>query len=175
MADLDFLDTLGFSESELQQPESAYEKLILGIANQVTQEFKTYIQNNVSNTGALAQSVVYFPTGSMSFEIQADDYYKFQDEGVSSIDGAKFNTPYSFRLPYVTKSHAIALQKWKGYDLSHAYASAYVTKHKYGIKPKNITANVMTDDVLNRIASDLAEVTGLMFQVKFTKNTQSWQ
>jgi len=175
MADLDFLDTLGFSESELQQPESAYEKLILGIANQVTQEFKDYIQNNASNTGALAQSVVYFPTGAMSFEIQADDYYKFQDEGVSSIDGTKFNSPYSFRLPYVTKNHAIAIQKWKGYDLSHAYASAYVTKHRYGIKPKNITANVMTDDVLERIASDLAEVTGLMFEVKFTKNTQKWQ
>ena len=174
MADLDFLD-LGFSESELLQPESAYEKLILAIANQVTQEFKEYILANASNNGALAQSVVYFPTGAMSFEIQADDYYKFQDEGVSSINGAKFNTPYSFRLPYVTKSHAIALQKWKGYDLSHAYASAYVTKHKYGIKPKNITANVMTDDVLNRIASDLAEVTGLMFQVTFTKNTAKWQ
>ena len=174
MADLDFLD-LGFSESELLQPESAYEKLILAIANQVTQEFKEYILANASNNGALAQSVVYFPTGAMSFEIQADDYYKFQDEGVSSINGAKFNTPYSFRLPYVTKSHAVALQKWKGYDLSHAYASAYVTKHKYGIKPKNITANVMTDDVLNRIASDLAEVTGLMFQVTFTKNTAKWQ
>lgn len=175
MADLDFLDSLGFSETELQQPESAYEKLILGIANQVTQEFKEYIQTNASNTGALAQSVVYFPTGAMSFEIQADDYYKFQDEGVSSINGAKFNSPYSFRLPYVTKSHAIAIQKWKGYDLSHAYASAYVTKHRYGITPKNITANVMSDEVLDRIASDLAEVTGLMFEVKFTKNTAKWQ
>ena len=174
MADLDFLD-LGFSESELLQPESAYEKLILGIANQVTQDFREYILANASNNGALAQSVVYFPTGAMSFEIQADDYYKFQDEGVSSINGAKFNSPYSFRLPYVTKSHAIAIQKWKGYDLSHAYASAYVTKHRYGIKPKNITANVMTDEVLDRIASDLAEVTGLMFEVKFTKNTAKWQ
>ena len=175
MADLDFLDTLGFSEAELQQPESAYEKLIISIANQVTQEFKDYILKNASNTGALAQSVVYFPTGSMSFEIQADDYYKFQDQGVNSIDGAKFNSPYSFKLPYVTKSHAVALQKWKGYDLSHAYASAYVTKHKYGIKPKNITANVMSDQVLDRIASDLASVTGLMFEVKFTKNTEKWQ
>jgi hypothetical protein len=50
-----------------------------------------------------------------------------------------------------------------------------VTKHKYGIKPKNITANVMTDQVLERIASDLAEVTGLMFEVKFNKNTEKWQ
>lgn len=175
MADLDFLDSFGLSDSELQQPETAYDKLILNIANQVTNDFKTYIRQNVSNTGALAQSIVYFPTGKMSFEIQADDYYKFQDQGVSSIDGNKFPSPYSFRLPYVTKSHAIALQKWKGYDLSHAYASAYVTKHKYGIKPRNITENVMTDKVLEQIASDLAEVTGLMFTVKFEKNTEKWQ
>lgn len=174
MADLDFLD-LGISESELQQPESAYEKLILGIANQVTQEFREYIQNNASNHGALAQSVVYFPTGKMSFEIQAVDYYKFQDEGVSSIEGNKFPSPYSFKLPYVTKNHAVALTKWKGYDMSHAYASAYVTKHKYGIKPRNITSTVMSDKVLEQIASDLAEVTGLMFTVKFDKNTEKWQ
>jgi len=175
MADLDFLDSLGLSDSELQQPETAYDKLILNIANQVTQEFREYIQANASNTGALAQSVVYFPTGALSFEIQADDYYKFQDEGVSSISGNKFPSPYSFKLPYVTKNHAIALTKWKGYDMSHAYASAYVTKHKYGIKPRNITNSVMTDEVLDKIASDLAEVTGLMFTVKFEKNTQQWQ
>ena len=33
----------------------------------------------------------------------------------------------------------------------------------------------MTDEVLDRIASDLAEVTGLMFEVKFTKSTAKWQ
>jgi len=175
MADLDFLDSLGLSDSELQQPETAYDKLILNIANQVTKDFKEYIQQNVSNSGEMAQSIVYFPTGKMSFEIQAVDYYKFQDEGVSSIEGNKFPSPYSFKLPYVTKNHAIALTKWKGYDMSHAYASAYVTKHKYGIKPRNITSTVMSDKVLEQIASDLAEVTGLMFTVKFDKNTEKWQ
>jgi hypothetical protein len=33
----------------------------------------------------------------------------------------------------------------------------------------------MTDEVLNKIASDLAEVTGLIFEVAFTKNTEKWQ
>jgi len=176
MADsLDFLDSLGVSTADLGQPETAYEKFILSLANQVTKEFKEYTEKNVSNTGALAQSIVYFPTGALSFEIQADDYFKYQDQGVSSIDGNKYDTPYSFTLPYVTKNHAKAIQQWKGYDLSHAYASAYVTKHKYGIKPRNIIENVMTDDVLNRISNDLAEVTGLMFEVSFTKNTEKWQ
>ena len=111
----------------------------------------------------------------MSFEIQADQYYKFQDEGVNPVGQSKFPTNYQFKLPFVTKAHAIAIREWKGYDMSHAYASAAATKFKYGIKPRNITANVMTDEVLNKIASDLAEVTGLIFEVAFTKNTEKWQ
>lgn len=175
MADFDFLEGLGISNAELSQPETAYEKFILSLANQVTDQFREYISNNVHNKGGLAASVVYFPTGEMSFEIQADDYYKFQDEGVNPVSKSKFPTNYSFKLPFVTKSHAMAIREWKGYDMSHAYASAAATKFKYGIKPRNITANVMTDEVLTRIANDLAEVTGLMFQVSFTKNTKTWQ
>ena len=175
MADnLDFLD-IGFTEADLSQPGTAYEKFILALSKQLVKEFREYTEKNVSNTGALASSIIPFPTGEMSFEIQADDYFKYQDQGVSSIDGNKYDTPYSFTLPYVTKNHAKAIQQWKGYDLSHAYASAYVTKHKYGIKPRNITENVMTEDVLKRISNDLAEVTGLMFEVSFTKNTEKWQ
>lgn len=175
MADFDFLEGLGFSESELQQPESAYSKLIQDIAQQVTDEFKDYINDKVHNTGALAQSVVFFPTGAMSFEIQADNYFKFQDEGVNPIGQNIFPTNYQFKLPFVTKRHALAIKEWKGYDMSHAYASASATKNTYGIKPKNIIANVMTDDVLERISNDLAEVTGLIFDVKFTQNTKTWQ
>lgn len=173
--DLSFLDSLGISDSELSQPQSAYEKFILGLAQEVTDQFRDYIFENVNNTGGLAASVVYFPTGMMSFEIQADDYYKFQDQGVNPIGQQKYQTPYQFKLPYVTKNHAAAIREWKGYDMSHAYASAAATKFKYGLKPRNITDNVMTEDVLNRIASDLATVTGLMFEISFTKNTRTWQ
>ena len=175
MADgLEFLD-LGISQADLAQPETAYEKFILGLANEVTNQFKDYISANVNNTGGLAASVVAFPTGNMSFEIQADDYYKFQDQGVNPVGQQKFQTPYSFKFPFVTANHARAIQKWKGYDLSHAYASASVTKNKYGIKPRNITENVMNEDILTAISNDLATVTGLIFQISFTKNTKTWQ
>ena len=70
--DLQFLDSLGISQTELTQPQTAYEKFILGLANEVTAQFQEYILTNVNNTGGLAQSVVYFPTGALSFEIQAD-------------------------------------------------------------------------------------------------------
>lgn len=175
MAEFDFLEGLGFSQTDLAQPETAYDKFILALGNSVTESFRDYIRDNVNNTGALAQSVVYFPTGEMSFEIQADQYYKFQDEGVNPIGQNKFPTNYQFKLPFVTKAHATAIREWKGYDMSHAYASAAATKFKYGLKPRNITANVMTDEVLDKIAADLAEVTGLIFEVTFTKNTERWQ
>jgi hypothetical protein len=182
MADLDFLD-IGFSEADLRQPESAYQKFILEVANKVTQDFMKYIGENVHNTGALMQSVVYMPTGAMSFEIQADEYYKYQDQGVNAlptVPGYNYTRPtvsgsaYSFRTPYVSANMAKAIQGWKGGSMSKAYATASSIKH-HGLKPRNITENVMTDSVLEQIASDLASVTGLIFNVSFTKSTESWQ
>jgi hypothetical protein len=67
-----------------------------------------------------------------------------------------------------------AIQEWKGGDKSQAYFTARSIK-MHGLEPKRITENVITDDVLNKIASDLAAVTGLMFNVSFTKNTDKWQ
>jgi hypothetical protein len=69
---------------------------------------------------------------------------------------------------------ATAISQWKGLDMSHAYAVASNIKQR-GLRPKRITENVITDDVLNKIALDLAEVTGLMFEITFDKNTESWQ
>jgi hypothetical protein len=183
MAELDFLDSLGFTEQELTQPQTAYEKLILEIANQVTDDFKQYISDNVMNTGALMQSVIYMPTGQFSFEIQADQYYKFQDQGVNAlpeVPGYNYRRPtvsgsaFSFRTPFVSGNMAKAIQQWKGGSMQKAYATASSIKH-HGLQPKRITENVMTDDVLNKIASDLATVTGLIFDVSFTKNTSTWQ
>ena len=77
MADeFDFLDQFGVSESDGSQPANAYERFILDLANKVTEDLRETISSKARNTGALAQSVVYFPTGQLSFEIQADDYYK---------------------------------------------------------------------------------------------------
>jgi hypothetical protein len=182
MADLDFLD-IGFSEADLRQPESAYQKFILEVANKVTQDFIQYIGEKVHNTGGLMQSVVYMPTGAFSFEIQADQYYKYQDQGVNAAPEVKeydYKRPrvqgsiYSFKYSSPGKNMIKAIQEWKGGDKSQAYLTARSIK-MHGLEPKRITENVITDDVLNKIASDLAAVTGLMFNVSFTKNTDKWQ
>jgi hypothetical protein len=64
---------------------------------------------------------------------------------------------------------ATAISQWKGLDMSHAYAVSYKIKQR-GLRPKRITENVINDDVLNKIANDLAELTGLMFEINFLKN-----
>jgi hypothetical protein len=173
MADFDFLEEFGVSVGEAEQPQSVYEKFILTVGNQVTADLREYIQQNAKNTGALAQSVVYFPTGVLSFEIQADDYYKFVDQGVNGI-AQNQGSAFSFKTPFVSHNMAKAIQEWKGLDMSHAFAIATNIKHR-GLKPKHITDSVITDDLLNRIANDLAEVTGLTFEIKFEKTTQKWQ
>ena len=176
MADeFDFLDQFGVSESDGSQPANAYERFILDLANKVTEDLRETISSKARNTGALAQSVVYFPTGQLSFEIQADDYYNFVDQGVNPVGKSLYDTPYSFQYPGVSSNHARAIQQWKGMEMSQAYAIASHMKTTSGLKPRNITTSTITDDYLERIASDLATVTGLLFDITFTKNTKTWQ
>ena len=175
MADLDFLGEFGISQNDIAQPQNVYEAFILELSNKLTDNFRDYIFNNVNNTGGLAAATIAYTTGPLTITVESDEYYKFQDQGVNPVGQQKFQTPYSFNFPAVTKNHALAIKQWKGYDLSHAYASASATKNRYGIKPRNITENVMSDEVLERISNDLATLTGLMFQVSFTKNTRTWQ
>jgi len=173
MANFGFLEEFGVSVNEAEQPESVYEKFILTVGNKVTADLREYILSNASNTGALAQSVVYFPTGTLSFDIQADFYYKFVDEGVN---GLKVNhaSQYSFKYPGVSYNMAKSIQEWKGLEMSHAFAVASNIKQR-GLKPKNITENVINDKVLEMISNDLAEITGLTFEIKFQKSTEKWQ
>jgi hypothetical protein len=109
----------------------------------------------------------------LSFEIQADDYYKFVDQGVNGI-AVNHASVFSFRYPGVSYNMAKAIQEWKGLEMSHAFAVASNIKQR-GLKPKHITESVITDELLEKISKDLAEVTGLTFEIKFTKATETWQ
>lgn len=177
---------MDFSElgiSATSEPQSDYEKLILGIANDVTKQLREYTLQHAQNSGALASSIAYFPTGVMSFEIQADDYYNFIDQGVNALPGKAgyryrrpmvSTSPYSFKIDGVGGKMFDAIKKWKGFDTARTFATAYSIK-RHGIKPRKITDNVMNEEFLNDIMSDLLELTGLKFSVTFEKNTEKWQ
>jgi len=175
MADeFDFLDQFGLSENDIVQPSNAYEKYLLDLSNKITEDFKKYIDAKARNTGGLAAATYGYVSGPLTITVVSDDYFSYVDEGVNAVGTNNYGSRFSFKYPGVSHNMATAISQWKGMDMSHAYAVAYNIKQR-GLKPRNITENVMTDDVLNMIASDLATVTGLLFDITFTKNTKKWQ
>ena len=169
--EFDFLEGFGISTTDVEQPANAYQKFLLDVGNKVTKDLSDFIKEKANNTGGLAASVVYFPTGALSFEIQADDYFKFQDQGVNSVGSNNHGSEFSFRYPGVSPRMATAIQQAYGVTSSHAYAISSKIK-EHGIRPKKIIETVLNEKVLDKIANDLAEVTGLIFSIKFEKATQ---
>ena len=169
--DFDFLEGIGISTSDVEQPSTVYQKFIVEVSNQLIEDLRAYIKENANNTGGLASSVVPFPTGALSFEIQADEYFKFQDKGVNAVGSNNHGSEYSFRYPGVSHNMAKAIQQAYGVTSSHAFAISSKIK-EHGIRPKKIIDTVLNEQVLDRIANDLAEVTGLIFSIKFDKATQ---
>lgn len=169
MADFDFLEDFGITTQEAEQPQTAYDRFITGLSTRLAAEFRDYTKKVANNTGGLAASIIPVPTGTLSFRLEADDYYPFVDEGVNSVGSNNYGSRFSFRYPGVSSNMARAISQWKGLDMSHAYAVSYNIKQR-GLKPKRITDNVINADTLDRISNDLAELTGLIFEVNFTKN-----
>jgi len=169
--EFDFLEGIGISLTDVVQPKNVYQKFIVEVSNKMIADLRAYIKENANNTGGLASSVVPFPTGALSFEIQADDYFKFQDKGVNAVGSNNHGSEFSFRYPGVSPRMANAIQQAYGVTSSHAYAISYNIK-QHGIRPKKIIETVLSEEVLDRIANDLAEVTGLIFSIKFDKATQ---
>lgn len=169
MAEFDFLDEFGISAQDAEQPKNAYDRFIIELSNKLAEEFRDYTKKVASNTGALAASIIPVPTGQLSFRLEADDYYPFVDEGVNAVGTNNHGSQFSFNYPGVSHNMATAISQWKGLDMSHAYAVASNIKQR-GLQPKRITENVINDQVLERIGRDLAELTGLMFEINFTKN-----
>ena len=169
MADFDFLEDFGISAQDAEQPKNAYDRFIIELSNQLATEFRDYTKKVAQNTGALAASIIPVPTGQLSFRLEAEDYFPFVDEGVNAVGTNNYGSQFSFNYPGVSHNMATAISQWKGLDMSDAYAVASNIKQR-GLQPKRITENVINDQVLDRIANDLAELTGLMFEINFTKN-----
>jgi hypothetical protein len=174
MADLDFLDDFGITAGDAEQPQTVYDRFLIDLSNQLATEFRDYTKKVANNTGGLSASIIPVPTGNLSFRLEADDYYPFVDQGVNAVGTNNYGSQFSFNYPGVSHNMATAISQWKGLEMSHAYAVASNIKQR-GLKPKRITDNVITDEVLTKIANDLAEITGLMFEIKFDKNTETWQ
>jgi len=152
-----------------------YQDFIGRLSDDIVQQFKEQIDKDTKGSGALSSSVVAIPSKG-GFEVQADFYYKFVDDGVNAAPSTGIKTsrplvqgaPYSFKNLGVSEDFAKSMKQYAGGNLSHAYAIAVSIK-KHGIKAHDITEKVVTDEFLDNIANDLLTITGLAFEVTFDK------
>jgi hypothetical protein len=145
------------------------------LADQIVQDFKDVIEKETrSDNGALRQSVTAVPN-SDGFEIDADFYYKFIDDGVSGVGSFKgvpqhrqvvTGAPFQFKNLFVPRLMAQSIREWSGASMAQSYAIGVNIKN-YGIKPKDITEQVWNDATIERVSEDLSEITGLAVTVVF--------
>ena len=163
-------------------PSDLYIDRLTVLADEIVQEFKDKIKESTKGSGTLAQSVTSIPTKN-GFEVQADFYYKFIDDGVNAapknsklgyIRPLVTGSPYSFKHLGVGKGMFEEIRSIVPGDDAKVYAVAVSIK-KHGIKPHDITDNVITDELTERISEDLATLTGLAVQVVFEKNTEDFK
>ena len=156
-----------------------YSNAITELSKQIRKDFQKVIEKESKlGNGDLSNSVEVIPIVD-GFEIHADFYYKFIDDGVSGVGQFKAGSvpsrsvvsvpEFSFKNLGVPKMMADSIRAWAGVPLSQAYAIGVNIKN-YGIQPKNITEQVWNDKVIERVSTDLSRITGLAVTVMFDKN-----
>ena len=154
-----------------------YKDFITEVADELIQQFRDKIQDNTKGSGTLAQSVSPLIKKD-GFVIEADYYYRFVDDGVNAApkqQGLKYtrplvqNSPYSFKHLGVGSNMERSIAQWSGVSIGQAYGIAISIK-KHGIKAKGITDSVITNEVLEKISTDLGKVTGFIINATFKKH-----
>lgn len=168
----DIINLLNSGKDVNMNVKTAYETFITNTGNQIVKEFKEFLGKNTSGgSNNLAQSIEPKPLKT-GFEIEADFYYKFLDEGVKGagkgISGLVTKGGYQFKTIRPNREMEESIAEWTGESIDSNYG-VVVNIKKRGIKAKNITENVINTDLLDKISEDLAEVAGLMFEVTFDK------
>lgn len=170
------LDRAGVGRAEDEMNQNFFTE----ISNKIVDEFREVIEKETGDTsGHLKSTIVPIPAPD-GFDIEGDFYFKFIDEGVNaapSVGGLNYvknrvtGAPFGFKNLGVGRNFAKSIRESYGYSMSDAYGVAKGIK-KYGIKPKNITEQVITDNFLNKVSEDIATILGLAVEVSFDKATE---
>lgn len=171
----DEADILRSIENLGAQRSDFYRDVITDLSNEIIKRYREALSG--SGSGNLASSLTVKPNKN-GFEIEADYYFKFIDEGVNASpkkQGIKYvrplvqNSPYSFKNLGVGSNMEKSIAQWSGVSLGSAYGIAVSIK-KHGIKAQNINDKVLDEETLNLISADLSTVLGLAVEVTFDKN-----
>lgn len=156
--------------------------VLIRMGNEVTALLKKEIQDNVSDgtTKQLEQSVLFLPIqvkgNSYTLEFQANDYFKFIDQGVKGAmnprktKGSPFrqkapNSPFSFKKPPPVK----ALSFWAYMKDKNVYA-LQKSLFNQGIAPRNILDQVVTTELTERLQKEIENITGKVLELSISES-----
>jgi len=155
--------------------EKEIDEILISVFQKVTNEFSDFVMEQIPDTRSLAQTVAMLPKSLLTYEIVADDYFKFVNEGVNALQG-NYQTKrptfsgsrFQFRQPSVSRNFAVALQEKYRFSEPQSFAVGMSIKI-HGIQAKNLTDKFFTADKLEAIATELLEKLKLPLQLTFTK------
>lgn len=170
------LDNAGVGRYDFQIHKNFFTEL----GNKIVKEFREVVEKETGDTsGHLKSTIVPIPSPK-GFDIEGAFYFKFIDDGVNAaprVGGLSYEknrvtgAPFGFKNLGVGSNFAKSIRESYGYSMSDAYGVAKGIK-KYGIKPKNITEKVITDNFLEKVSEDIATILGLAVEVTFDKATE---
>ena len=169
-----------FERGGLGQLKTEIEENIFSeLSNRIIDIYREVIEERTraGASGGLKSSVVAMPQKD-GFDIEADAHFKFVDEGVNAaprkagltyVKGLVVGSPYSFKNYKVPSQMVRSIYESGAGSMSDAYGIAIGVK-KYGIKAKNITNDVLTDELFEKISEDLSTMLGIAVEVAWNKS-----
>jgi hypothetical protein len=183
--DLSFLQSTG-TVKDMFAPKSgsALMTYLFNWAEDVTEQLRQSALTKANATGGLAQSMQAIPSQEQDkvvVSISMDDYYDFINKGVNGVRQT-VGSPYSFRTPYANSNMVSAIlgeggRGWigaKGYKPDsgttirdyEAFAWGIATnKKKFGIEPTHFYDDVITEQLIQDLKTDLEKSFGLQLEV----------
>jgi len=161
----------GFDDIDLTSDflDGTIKGVLLQFANNLQTDLRKSIDSKGLNyTMALAQEMGVAPTivefdNMLVYTLEYPMYGAYQDEGVSGTRN-KFNTPYSFKNEFASKSMVEALSKWGrnkfGLDIQDSKSfgfGAAINKKRFGIKPTYWLRDVITDGRIEVLEDEIGK------------------
>lgn len=142
--------------------ESEIDEIVREVFQEVTDDFANFVEDSIPNSRSLFQTVALLPINVFNYQLVADFYFKFVNEGVEGIGGdtAKREvfkgSRFKFRKLSVSNNFHASLKEWRGFDNETAYRIGMSIK-VHGIEKKDLTTKFFTPEKLEQISALLLE------------------
>jgi hypothetical protein len=150
--------------------ESEIDEIVKEVFQEVTDDFANFVEDSIPDGRSLFQTVALFPINAFNYQLQADLYFKYVNEGVEGVGGdtakrqvfkgsrfkfKKYKVGEIERVVVTRKMHK-AIKEWRGFDDQTAYKIAMSIK-VHGIEKKDLTTKFFTPEKLEQISALLLE------------------